>query len=121
MERLELLQQMLPDLLGGALPAESLHVVSATTGTGLEGLRQALFQSLRVVRVYTKMPGSKPDLEKPFVVSHGATVMELAEIIHRDMLAHFKFARVWGSGRFEGQTVQRDHVLEDRDVIEIHA
>jgi ribosome-interacting GTPase 1 len=120
-ERLELLRQMLPDLLGASLPEESMHVVSTTEGTGLEALRQALFASLRVVRVYTKMPGSKPDLEKPFVVPHGATVMELAEIIHRDMVAHFKFARVWGSGRFEGQAVQRDHILEDRDVIEIHA
>ena len=30
------------------------------------------------------------------------------------------FARVWGSGAFEGQTVQRDHVLADGDVVEIH-
>jgi len=31
-----------------------------------------------------------------------------------------RFARIWGSGRFDGQSVQRDHVLADRDVIELH-
>jgi hypothetical protein len=119
--RLGLLREMLAELLGAALPAEAVHVVSASAGTGLESLRRALFASLRVVRVYTKTPGAKPDLEKTFVVPRGATVMDLAETIHRDIAARLKFARIWGSGRFDGQAVQRDHVLQDRDVIEIHA
>ena len=120
-ERLELLREMLPGLLGAEIPASALHVVSATTGTGLETLRRTLFDSLRVVRVYTKTPGHKPDLEKPFVVPRGSNVMDLAEVIHRDIAANLKFARIWGSSRFDGQTVQRDHVLQDRDVIEIHS
>ncbi len=119
--RLELLREMLAALLGADFPAPAVHVVSATAGTGLEGLRQALFGALRIVRVYTKMPGSKPDLEKPFIVPHGATVMDLAETIHRDIAAQLKFARLWGSGRFDGQAVQRDHVLQDRDIVEIHS
>jgi len=31
-----------------------------------------------------------------------------------------KSARVWGSGAFDGQTVGRDHVLRDKDVVELH-
>ena len=119
--RLELLREILPGLLGTPLEAASLHVVSTTTGDGLERLRHTLFESLRVVRVYTKTPGRKPDLGRPFVLPLGSRVTDLAEIIHRDIAAHLKFARLWGSGRFEGQTVQRDHVLQDRDVIELHA
>ena len=32
-----------------------------------------------------------------------------------------KSARIWGtSATFEGQTVTRDHVLADRDIVELH-
>ena len=31
-----------------------------------------------------------------------------------------QFAKVWGSARFDGQRVERDHVLEDGDVVELH-
>ena len=31
-----------------------------------------------------------------------------------------KFARIWGTGVFEGQTVKRDHELHDADVVELH-
>ncbi|MFZ0430291.1 MAG: TGS domain-containing protein, partial [Acidobacteriota bacterium] len=32
----------------------------------------------------------------------------------------FKYARVWGKTRFEGQMVERDYVLEDGDLLEVH-
>ena len=119
--RLELLRDMLCALLHTVSLDESLFVVSTASGAGLEALRRAVFASLRVVRVYTKAPGHKPDLARPFVVPRGSNVLDLAEIIHRDIAAHLKSARIWGSGRFDGQTVQRDHVLQDRDIIEIHS
>jgi ribosome-interacting GTPase 1 len=31
-----------------------------------------------------------------------------------------KSARVWGSGKFDGQVVERDHVVADADILEIH-
>jgi ribosome-interacting GTPase 1 len=30
------------------------------------------------------------------------------------------FARAWGTGVFDGQTVHRTHVLSDGDIVEIH-
>ncbi len=95
--------------------------VSATTAQGLEDLRRRTFEALEIVRVYTKQPGKAPDLDEPFALPRGATVGDLAERIHKDVLAHMKFARIWGKRVFGGQTVQRDHVLEEGDVIEIHA
>ena len=56
----------------------------------------------------------------PFVLKHGATVAQFAERVHKDFVTGFKTARIWGTGVFEGQTVQRDHALIDGDVIEIH-
>jgi ribosome-interacting GTPase 1 len=30
------------------------------------------------------------------------------------------FARVWGTSTFDGQAVQRDYILAEGDVVEIH-
>jgi hypothetical protein len=94
--------------------------VSSTTGHGLEELRRRTFEALEIVRVYTKQPGKPPDLDGPFTVPRGATVGDLAERIHKDVLAHMKFARLWGKSVYDGQTVQREHILEEGDVVEIH-
>ena len=44
----------------------------------------------------------------------------MALLVHRDIAAGFKYARLWGGGKFNGQQVGRDHVLADGDVLEIH-
>lgn len=97
-------------------------IVSARRGQGLEALKRGIFDALRVVRVYTKPPGKPADSKEPFVLPAGATVRELAERIHKDVARGFQYARLWGvSGRFDGQRVGEDHVLEDGDAVEIHA
>ncbi|BAF58650.1 MAG: TGS domain-containing protein [Pelotomaculum sp.] len=93
--------------------------VSAVTGLGLEALREKVFEMLKVIRIYTKVPGKEPDMNTPFILKQGSTVVELAEAIHRDLPRLMKAARVWGSARFEGQSVTRDYVLHDRDIVEI--
>jgi ribosome-interacting GTPase 1 len=94
--------------------------VSATTGEGLPAMKQRVFEFLKIVRIYSKIPGHKPDMKRPFVVNKGSTVLDVARKIHREFGDHMKFARVWGSGKFDGQVVERDHVVEDGDVLEIH-
>src|SRR6266849_6075747 len=94
---------------------------TAAHGTGLETLRRALFELLGVVRVYSKPPGRKVDTSTPFVLKRGSTVMEAAHAIHKHFVAKLKFARLWGKDEYQGQMVGRDHVLEDGDVIELHA
>ena len=82
----------------------------------------ALWHDLRRIRVHTKEPGEKPDLGKPFVLPEHATVQDLALLVHHDMAERLKFARVWGShARFDGQQVDRHHVLADGDVVELHS
>jgi ribosome-interacting GTPase 1 len=93
--------------------------LSAATGRHLEELRRAVFDSLQIIRVYSKPPGKKPDLDRPFVLPQGSTVECLAGKVHRDFLENLKEARVWGSGSFDGQMVGRDHVLADGDVVEL--
>lgn len=94
--------------------------VSARTGRGLDDLFRRLWELLAMIRVYPKAPGQPPDRHKPFTLPAGATVADLARLIHRDLPETMKFARLWGHGRFEGQPVHRTEVLRDRDVVEIH-
>jgi ribosome-interacting GTPase 1 len=98
----------------------SIHAISAEAGTGLEELRNAIYQFLNVIRVYSKQPGKPPDLESPFTCPAGSTVLEMAALVHRDFSAGLKSARIWGTGVFDGQTVKRDHVLHDKDIVELH-
>jgi ribosome-interacting GTPase 1 len=94
--------------------------VSAKEGKGIERLRLDIFEANEIIRVYTKIPHHKPDMDDPFVLPAGSTVMDLAREVHHDFSESLQFARVWGSSRFEGQSVQRDFVLQDGDVVELH-
>jgi ribosome-interacting GTPase 1 len=97
------------------------YVISASHGAGLEALRDAVYKALDVVRVYTKLPTHKqPDYDRPFTVPRGGTVGDIAELIHKDVAKNLKHARVWGSQVHDGTTVKGDHVLADKDVVELH-
>ena len=73
-----------------------------------------------IIRVYTKVPGKEPDLNSPFVLPKESILEELAAKIHKDFVIKIKFAKIWGEEVFDGQMVQRDYVLRDGDVAEIH-
>jgi uncharacterized protein len=97
------------------------HVISAAHGAGLEDLRDAIYQSLDVVRVYTKLPTHKePDYDRPFTIRRGGTLLDIAELVHKDFAQQLKHARVWGSAVHDGTTVKGDYVLHDKDVVELH-
>jgi ribosome-interacting GTPase 1 len=108
--------EVLCELLGGELP---IYPVSATTGHNVEQMKQAVFEQLDVIRVFAKPPGKEPDFTAPFVLRRGGTVGEFAAKVHQDFVTNLKSARVWGSATHDGQMVGRDHVLHDRDVIEL--
>lgn len=96
-----------------------LLLVSSKDRSGMDELGKAIFEVLEIIRVYTKVPGQKPDLNQPYIRPSGTTVLELAEHIHKEF-KNYKFARIWGSNKYEGQPVSREHVLQDGDIIEIH-
>jgi len=95
--------------------------VSAVSGHGLGELAAMLFRLLGIVRVYTKTPGHAPERVRPFTLRRGETVREVARLVHRDLEHTVRYARVWGRSGFDGQQVGPDHVVADRDVIELHA
>jgi ribosome-interacting GTPase 1 len=105
------------EALEGAI---DIIAVSATSGEGIDGLKERIYAVSEIIRIYTKVPGKKPDLGAPYVLAAGSTVMDLARAIHKDFAENLRFARVWGSSRFDGQSVHHDHVLQDKDVVELH-
>jgi ribosome-interacting GTPase 1 len=113
-ERLDLLHELLP------LDFPE-YVISAEQGTGLEVLREAIYRSMDVVRVYSKLPSAKePDRDRPFTVRRGSTLLEMAGLVHKDFFTGLKFARVWGSAVHDGTQIKGDYVLHDKDVVELH-
>ncbi|MFH1756068.1 MAG: GTPase [Candidatus Latescibacterota bacterium] len=109
---------ILEELIGKRYPAIFLSV---QTGEGIDRIGSLLFKGLAVVRVYTKAPGRPPDMDRPFTVFRGDTVLDVARLVHRDIAKSFKFARIWGSAKFDGQQVGRGHVVADGDIVELHS
>jgi hypothetical protein len=94
--------------------------VSARDGTNIETLKQAIYRRLEFIRVYTKEPGGKPDMDEPMILVKGSTVEDLCTRLHRDFRETFRYARVWGgSVKHPGQMVGLSHVLADKDVVTI--
>jgi hypothetical protein len=100
-------------------PLEIIEI-STETGAGLEQLAATFYRLLKIIRVYAKPPGKPADMTEPFTLPVGSTVMDLATDIHRQLAEKLKSAKIWGTGVYDGQNVQRNHVLNDKDIIELH-
>ena len=93
---------------------------SAAAGDGLDGLKARIFGLLHVIRVYSKVPGKKVDSGEPFILKRGSTVIDAARVVHKDFAEKLNYARLWRTNALNGLMVNRDQVLEDEDVLELH-
>lgn len=114
-EKGDILQFLKEEIVRGRYP-----VVSVSSHKSLDKLKPILFESLDIVRVYTKEPGKPPSMDDPLILKKGSRVVEAAAKIHKEFAKNLKFARVWGSSKFPGQRVEQDYVLKDKDIIEFH-
>ncbi|MEW4488655.1 TGS domain-containing protein [Thalassoglobus sp. JC818] len=105
------------DSSGLQLPIE---IVGLDSPSDVERLKIRMFESLGLIRIFTKRPGEDVVMDSPMTIPVGGTVEDLAEKVHHEIASRLKFAKVWGSSAFDGQTVGRDHVLSDGDVVELH-
>jgi ribosome-interacting GTPase 1 len=96
--------------------------VSCKTKQSLESLGRELFNALGIIRIYTKEIGVKKPSPKPFILKRGATVQDLAKLIHSDFFKRFSSARVWSKRlTFSPQKVGLAFILDDKDIIAIQA
>ena len=94
--------------------------ISARTREGVPELVRGIGEALQFIRVYVKPPGREADMQEPVILRRGNRVDDLLRRLPGDLERAFKAAVVWGpSARFPGQTVGRDHVLADEDIVTI--
>jgi len=96
--------------------------ISCKTRSGLDKLGTEIFKALEIIRVYTKEPNEREPSPKPFFLKKGATVSDLAKLVHSDFIKRFSHARVWSKRlAFSPQKVGSTFILEDKDAVELHA
>ena len=112
-ERLEIMRE----LAGTALP---IFAIDSVSGENLEVIRRELFNLIDIIRIYPKKPGKPADRDQPITINRGGNVLDFAAAIHGDLPDQLKSARVWGpSAPHDGQTVPKDHVIQDGDTVEL--
>jgi uncharacterized protein len=94
--------------------------IAAESGQNLDELVLAMVRALAFIRVYLRPPGGEADRVEPLILRGGSRVQDLLARLPSELGANFKSALVWGrSARFPGQTVGREHVLADEDVVTV--
>ena len=117
--KMDLLREQQIAALKKRLP--SALFVSAEHKTNIEELKDALFNKLDFIRVYTKDPGKAPDMKEPMIMLRSSTVKDFCNKLHRDFVNKFKYVRIWGSSaKFPGQKQMLKHILVDKDIVEVH-
>lgn len=82
-------------------------------------IKKIIFNSFPIIRVYTKEP-KKEASEEPMILKKDSTLEEAAKKISKSLKNQTKFAKIWGpSSKFPGQIVGLNHILKDKDIIEI--
>ena len=94
--------------------------ISVTNKRNFDNIKKRIFESLEIIRIYSKPPGKDADMTKPFIIKKGSTLEEFAGKVHHDFQQKLKTARVWGKNVFDGQMVGKEHVLHDKDIVELH-
>jgi hypothetical protein len=97
-----------------------IEPLSVRQPASLARVPRLLFELAHVIRVYAKPPGRKPDLDEPFVVPAGSDLHAVARRIFGGREVKVHAARIWGAGVADGQHVQMEHVLRDKDIVELH-
>ncbi|MBU0953125.1 MAG: GTP-binding protein [Nanoarchaeota archaeon] len=95
--------------------------ISATEGTNINQLRDAIWNRLGLIRIFLKKEGQEPDLKEPLILKAPATVRTICETLHKDVVKNVEYARLWGpSAKFGGQKIGIDFKIKDKDIIELH-
>jgi ribosome-interacting GTPase 1 len=108
---------ILRELYGDTVP---MLFISAIDKKSLEFLKIEIFKFLDIVRIYTKIPGKKPDFDRPYVAPIGSTVHDIAAMVHKEIASSMVFARIWGEDK-EGIRIPKDYQVRDREILEFHS
>lgn len=95
-------------------------VVSCEANLNLEHLKDRIWESLDLIRVYTKKRGEYPDFADGIVMRRNSNIEHVCHNIHRNLPDVFKYALVWGvSAKHQPQKMGLQNPVADEDVIQI--
>ncbi len=85
----------------------------------IEILKEKIFQSFEVCRVYTKEPGKEVNKNRPMILPPNSTISDVAEKILKGFSSKIVQTKIWGpSSKFGGQVVGLKHKIKDMDIVE---
>lgn len=91
--------------------------ISALKNIGLEELKRAIWRELRLIRIYLKPKGGKPDLTNPLIMKGGQKVADVAKRI-LPLERAIKKVYLWGPhARFPGQQISLSKEVKDKDIM----
>lgn len=95
-------------------------ILSSLTEYNINKLKEAIFLSMNIIRVFTKEPRKSPT-NIPIILQQNSTVKDVAESIRHGFFLQIKETHITGpSSKFPNQKVGLSHILKDRDIIEFH-
>lgn len=95
-------------------------MVSTITKEGIDDLKEKIFKSFEVIRIYTKHPGKKEKSDDiPVILRPNSTLEDVAEKILHGYSKKVKYTKITGpSCKFPNQKIGLKHVVQDKDVVE---
>ncbi len=94
-------------------------IISCRTTEGIQDLKEKIFKSFNIIRIYTKKQGEKQD-KVPVILSPNSTLKDVAEKILHGYSKKVKFAKISGpSSKFTNQKVGLSHIVKDKDIVEL--
>jgi small GTP-binding protein len=95
-------------------------LTSTINDEGIQELKEKIFKSFPIIRVYTRQPGKKED-SYPVVLSPNSKLKDVAEKVLHGFSKQVKYAKITGpSCKFPNQKIGLKHVVKDRDIVEFY-
>ncbi|MBS1267193.1 MAG: GTPase Obg [Candidatus Woesearchaeota archaeon] len=95
--------------------------ISAQEDKNLDELKELIFSKLGIIRIYCKQPGKEPDMDEALIIEQGGTIKDICKKLHKDFVAKFKYARIWGSAKYPGLKIRSlDYEVKDKDIVELN-
>jgi small GTP-binding protein len=102
------------------LPKKVYQIIFDKENKQQEVIAKKLFDLLEKVYIYTKRPGKAVAFDDPLVLKKGTTVSEAAKYVHKEIAKKMKFAKVWGSTKFDRQRVGKNYKVKNGDIVEFN-
>ncbi|MBI1863753.1 50S ribosome-binding GTPase [Candidatus Woesebacteria bacterium] len=88
--------------------------ISANKNTGIEILKEKIWEALNFATVYLVEPNEEPSFNHPIITKKGVTLKQLAEKIGTNFAEGKKKAKIWGTGaKFASQEVSLKTQIQD--------